>query len=277
MDFTVKIYGRLIDSIFSAGYQFQTFEDFLISPQPRSVILRHDVDKMPGNSLVFAKIQHSFGIKGTYFFRIVPQSFDERIIKEIHLLGHEIGYHYEDLVYASRIVNNIRNIGFKNQKNRRHIAEIAIESFILNLNKLRKIVPVRTICMHGSPLSRWDPRIMWEYFDYHNFDLIGEPYFDIDFSNVLYLTDTGRRWDGDSCNIRDKIDHNQIIKARDYNIKTTTDIIDLAKSGRLPARIMMTFHPQRWSDSTFPWVKEFFWQNFKNIVKFAFKKKRKIG
>jgi len=32
-----------------------------------------------------------------------------------------------------------------------------------------------------------------------------EPYFDVDFKEVLYLTDTGRRWDGDAFNIRDKV------------------------------------------------------------------------
>ena len=29
----------------------------------------------------------------------------------------------------------------------------------------------------------------------------------------------------------------------------------------------MTFHPQRWHDSTIPWLKEFVLQNAKNIVK----------
>ena len=43
---------------------------------------------------------------------------------------------------------------------------------------------------------------MWKYFNYRDFGIVGEPYFDIDFEKILYLTDTGRRWDGVS--IRDK-------------------------------------------------------------------------
>ena len=35
-------------------------------------------------------------------------------------------------------------------------------------------------------------------------DIVCEPYFDIDVSDVLYLTDTGRRWDGERSNIRDR-------------------------------------------------------------------------
>jgi hypothetical protein len=34
--------------------------------------------------------------------------------------------------------------------------------------------------------------------------IIGEPYFDVDFSKMLYLTDTGRRWDGGIVSVRDK-------------------------------------------------------------------------
>ena len=45
---------------------------------------------------------------------------------------------------------------------------------------------------------------MRTYHDYHNFGIVGEPYFDIDFNEVLYLTVTGRRCDEDFFNIIDK-------------------------------------------------------------------------
>ena len=37
--------------------------------------------------------------------------------------------------------------------------ELAICDFRLNLEKLRELYPVKTICMHGSPLSKWDKKI----------------------------------------------------------------------------------------------------------------------
>ena len=43
------------------------------------------------------KFKMILGIKGVYYFRAVPESWDESIIKEIASLGHEIGYHYENL------------------------------------------------------------------------------------------------------------------------------------------------------------------------------------
>ena len=59
--------------------------------------------------------------------------------------------------------------------------------------------------MHGSPLSKYDNKLLWKYYNYRDFGIIGEPYFDVDFSKVLYLTDTGRRWNGNRVSIRDKI------------------------------------------------------------------------
>ncbi len=57
----------------------------------------------------------------------------------------------------------------------------------------------------GSPTSKFDSRDLWKKYDYRDFGIIGEPYFDIDFSKVLYLSDTGRRWDGDKFNVRDRV------------------------------------------------------------------------
>jgi len=73
-----------------------------------------------------------------------------------------------------------------------------------HLAQLREVADVKTICMHGSPLSKYDNRDLWNHYDYRDFGIIAEPYFDLDFSKVLYLTDTGRRWDGEEVSIRDK-------------------------------------------------------------------------
>ena len=68
----------------------------------------------------------------------------------------------------------------------------AIGGYIDHLAYFRKFYPVETICMHGSPMSRYDNRLIWQKYDYRELGIIGEPYFDIDFDRVFYLTDTGR-------------------------------------------------------------------------------------
>src|ERR1035437_11100184 len=97
MDFTVKKYKNFLTALIRQDFAFQTFENFLQSPKEKSIVLRHDVDLLPNNSLAFAKIQTENNIKGSYYFRAVPESWDTNIIKEIASLGHEIGYHYECL------------------------------------------------------------------------------------------------------------------------------------------------------------------------------------
>ena len=60
------------------------------------------MDRLPGNSLKTALLENNFGIRATYFFRTIPQTFKPEIIKEIADLGHEIGYHYENLSEISK-------------------------------------------------------------------------------------------------------------------------------------------------------------------------------
>ncbi len=316
-DFTPDIFKTFLTSFLDQNYSFQTFLDYCRNPESRTVILRHDVDAKKMNSLFFARLENELGIKGTYYFRIVPESFDQRVIKQINDLDHEIGYHYEDVsliakrqkrlaqgserrlrIAATNLTENelsetksreavaqakemeTREQETESRKLKAHstkqseeeIVKLAIVSFRENLEKLRRIVPVETICMHGSPLSRWDNRLLWEYYDYRNFGIVGEPYFDIDFEKVLYLTDTGRRWDGDTVAVRDKVTGRG--GRRDENrFHSTFDIINAARENILPDKVMLTIHPQRWDGRPIPWFRELVWQNVKNIVKGAVVKK----
>ena len=91
MDFSINQYRILLKSLNSKDYKFQTFSEFIKDPKEKAIILRHDVDLLPLNSLRFAKIQNEIGIKGTYYFRAVPESWDENVIAEISVLDTGIG------------------------------------------------------------------------------------------------------------------------------------------------------------------------------------------
>ena len=155
----------------------------------------------------------------------------------------------------------------------------AIKSFEINLEKLRKLYPVKTICMHGSPLSKWDNRDLWKRYNYKDYDIIAEPYFDLDFDKVFYLTDTGRRWDGDAFNVRDKVETLERGNVRTVKremafeglrFRHTWDIIEAVDRGLLPNKMMINTHPQRWTNSPMEWTKELLWQNVKNVVKYFY-------
>ena len=75
MDFTLKIYKKFLHSLLANDYSFQTLENFIQQPNNKKiVILRHDVDRLPSNALVIAKIEKEAGIKASYYFRIVKES-----------------------------------------------------------------------------------------------------------------------------------------------------------------------------------------------------------
>lgn len=254
MDFTLKKYALLLDALKNAGYTFVTFRYYCEHKEElevsRFVILRHDIDLKAKNALAVAQIEHDCGIEASYYFRVVEQSNKPEIIKAIVELGHEIGYHYEDMTICDGDV------------------EKAFDHFEKQLGYFRQFYPVKTICMHGSPRSKYDGRDLWKQYDYHNFGIIGEPYFDVDFSQVFYLTDTGRRWDGFNVSVRDKIPVYQDKWVKDGLVyHSTNDIIQAITDGTLPERLMMTTHPQRWTDTWSEWLVEKGLQSAKNVVK----------
>ena len=270
-DFTLTTYKALLQELSASGYLFQILQGFIQQPEDKIVILRHDVDRKPENALAIAKVENEAGIKASYYFRILKESCDENIIKKIAEMGHEIGYHYENLTTCG---GDLR---------------LSIDDFRLNLKKLRKFYPVKTICMHGSPLSKFDNRLLWNKYDYRDLGIIAEPYFDIDFDEVLYLTDTGRCWDGARFSIRDKVEKTevrdpqitQITRIRrkgtdvgNLRFRHTWDIIEAAEKGLLPDKIMINVHPQRWTDRPLPWVKELILQSIKNCIKSIIVKRR---
>jgi hypothetical protein len=242
-DFTLSAYELLLQSLQEKAYSFITFEDYLEQGiSGKQVILRHDVDKLPKNSLDTARLEHQMGIRASYYFRIVRESNHPEVIRSIAELGHEIGYHYEDLAIA------------------RGNHEEALKGFKNNLEYFRTYYPVTTICMHGSPMSRWDNRNLWQNYTYKVFGIKGEPYFEIDFNRFCYLTDTGRRWNGDKVSVRDKVSGSY-----KPNFHSTFDIIRGIQT--LPDQVMITTHPQRWENKWLPWATEWILQNLKNNVK----------
>lgn len=253
MDFTRRKYIQLLQQLKDNGYAFITYTDYCSGQFPlRFVILRHDVDLKPANSLAVAQDEKDLGAKAVYYFRAVPESWDENIIREISNMGHEVGYHYESLTTCNGDVHR------------------AYSDFNKNLEALRRLVPVSTICMHGSPRSPYDSKDIWKTYDYKELSILGEPYLSTDFSKMLYLTDTGRQWDGYKVSVRDKIEKFQDEwDAKGWVFHSTDDIIKALEEDKLPNQLMITTHPQRWYDFGLGWMKELLMQNLKNVVKAA--------
>lgn len=245
MDYTLATYKELLIAIRAQGYIFQTFEDFITGERSgKTVILRHDVDRIPINALKMARIESEQGISASYFFRVVRHVWNEDIIRKVAGLGHEIAYHYEDLTITK---------GDYQQ---------AIDHFERQLHRFRRFYPSKTICMHGSPMAKWDNRKLWERYNYRDYGIIAEPYFDVDYSRVFYITDTGRAWNNSGISVRDKVN-----SGFDIPIESTSHLIRLFHDKQMPGQVMINTHPHRWFDPGLMWCRELVFQNLKNVVK----------
>ena len=202
-------------------------------------------------ALQMAKLEFVLNIKGTYYFRTVGSAFNTSIIDEIHQLGHEIGYHYEDLA----VTNGDR--------------EAAYKRFQDQLKLMRKYAPVTTISMHGVPLSRWDPRDLWDTHDYRSEKILAEVYRDIDYSKFIYLTDTGRGWNRVSTSFRDIAS-----VAHMPSFPGTEALIANILKQEVSGLVALTLHPERWANSWSEWIYQLFRQSAANTVKTVIKKVR---
>lgn len=237
MDFTIEKYRHLLTAL----------------KQHKEHRIRHDVDLKPEFSLRIAQVESKMGMKATYYFRSMHFESHAEVIKAIIALGHEAGYHYENLTTCNGD------------------SESAYQDFCKNLEILRKLVPVHTACAHGSPRSSWNSQDIWNQHDIHALGISYEPMMDTDFSKTLYLTDTGRRWDGYKVSVRDKVPQYQEQWEKEGLIfRHTDDIIHALNDPQHPIHyksLLINTHPQRWMPFGAQWMKEVCTQNIKNIAK----------
>jgi len=249
-DFTYGKYAELLEAGLDLGIPFLTVRDYLSAESlpPAFVVLRHDVDRKPGNALDFARIEAERGVRSTYYFRTVSETFRPSIIGVIESLGHEIGYHYEDLDRADGDRERARTV------------------FSANLDRLRQVADVSTVCMHGNPLTPHDNRDLWT--DAPSFDeygLLGEAYLSMDFADVDYYSDTGRSWRDGALKIND---HTVGEDGKTTQVETTDELIALLASTD-GGRFCVLTHPDRWADTLTERAFELTFDTAKNTAKYA--------
>jgi adenine-specific DNA methylase len=256
-DFTLTKYESLLQTIKKTNYLTCTVYDFLKNNPGKCIILRHDVDRAVNRNLAMAKLEHSYGIKSTYYFRHIEETFKPEIILQMAKMEHEIGFHYEVIDKANGDIDK------------------AIEIFRKELEDLRKVTEkvteINTVCMHGNPLKPWSNRDLWQKYDFRSFGLTGEPYISIDYNKVFYLTDTGRTWADLKIRVKDTIDRSENkaganSKTDPTAISSTDDVIHLIQSEKV-SQICLLVHPNRWCEDLGGWAKELLLQNVKNVGK----------
>lgn len=245
-EFTYGSFISLLKVFLEHGYKITTVEDYLRNDNPsdKTLILRHDVDRYPSNTLQMATLEHEIGVKSTYYFRIIPSVYKEEVIKKVHEMGHEVAYHYEDLTLV------------------RGNYEKAILHFENGLKMIRNFAKAETICMHGSPMSKWDNKKIWEQYDYKKYGIIGATSFDVDYNKVFYISDNGWGWNNTGVSVRDKVETHF-----DIPINSTEHLKELIAANKLPDKVMINAHPDTFFDPGFKWMINKLLIKSKNVVK----------
>lgn len=249
-DFTLHAYSLYLSAIKTNYKHILRFDEyFLLLEKPENFcVIRHDVDRRPQNALNMAELEYTMGLKSSYYFRAKPHTFKPEIIREIAGLGHEIGYHYESLSDTQGDM------------------KLALEDFRLNLEKLRKLAQIRTITMHGRPLSRFDNRDLWLNQENHTLllkqlGILGAIYLDINYSDIAYISDTGRNWDTNRSNRRDKV-----TSSVNMNFRSGQEFLQCLQ-GNPPKKMILQTHPERWTDNAIAWTFQFLIDSVANIMK----------
>jgi len=273
MLFTFSSYRKLLESITDNGFTICGIEQYLADrmngndPATKLVAIRHDVDYFPKRAVELAKIEADKGIATTYYVR--RRFFENTIdqIRQIAALGHQIGYHYEEVDTHQKAPNM-------------QVGRDAVGFFVGSLLDLDKLgFPIRTVCAHGNPMTDVDNRQVVhllrddDYLDKLAFTydrdmvrekvadrLIGDASIDVTGADFdLYIPDTGRF--NPSFNLKDRID--------DCPISGLSNLNHLKKilTGGEYDRIYMNMHPDRWSGDIFTWFFDFVFDTIKNILK----------
>lgn len=259
LDFTFIKYSELIKAIAESDYQVLSIADYIqVKALPaKFIIIRHDVDLDPYYQLKFAKLEHEHSIRASYYFRHIDKILKEEVISQVAEMGHEVGYHYE--VFTKAIGNAeeamklFRDEQFFFIKKWNSITVCPHGgSFVDNTDgySLKNMVKLIPKMLKGEKVfSSYTNFDIWDNHKFEEFGIIGDAYRSVDFTNILYLSDTGRSWDKRYKRL-DKV--NSTVNPK-FDIKTSDDIIKVIEKQEVD-KIYLLVHVEQWKDNMRDWL-----------------------
>lgn len=224
------------------------------------LVLKHDVETDVPHAYEIAKIESSFGHKGSYYVQAYLLEDDKNVdlLKKMQQMGHEISYHY-DVMDSCK--GNI---------------DAAIDEFEKNRKLFEaKGFEIITVCQHGNPVVE---RVGYtSNRDFFRNSRVRELYPDISDIMVnfkeqvpteyLYFSDAGRMFKL----IYDPI-NNDIVNSDDKNTPFS-DLSSLLNGLNSDIGNIISIHPHRWTKSAVKYVSK---SIFFKVVKAAAKLMVKI-
>ncbi|MFJ4173862.1 GCN5 family acetyltransferase [Microbacterium sp. NPDC089696] len=101
MGFALKDYAATLHAYLDAGYAVTSFEKYLDDPQPKHLVLRHDIDNSIEQAMRVARVDAEAGCTSSIFLRVHARGYSIMslpslmMIREMEELGHEVQLHLE--------------------------------------------------------------------------------------------------------------------------------------------------------------------------------------
>ena len=146
-------YRKVLETARDHGYQMISVAQWAQRVEAghtagKIVVLRHDVDTDPRQTLISSQIEQSVGASASYFFRL--PTMNAQVVRTVADRGFHVSYHFEELAsYAKQY--RLRNA----DEVQTHMPRIQ-QQFGANLTKLRNKfgLDMRIVCSHGDWMNR---------------------------------------------------------------------------------------------------------------------------
>lgn len=99
--FSLKDYSDTLKAYLDDGYAVTGFREYLDDPQPKHLVLRHDIDNSIEQAARVARVDAEAGCTSSIFLRVHARGYSLMslpsllIIREMEELGHEVQLHLE--------------------------------------------------------------------------------------------------------------------------------------------------------------------------------------
>jgi hypothetical protein len=259
LDFSFRKYDEILSAIANSQYRVITIEEYILNSDlpDKYIIIRHDVDLDPYCQVKFAEFEYIYNMRSSYYFRFIDKIYKEDIIEKVSQFGHSVGYHYEVytkakgdplkaiIIFRKELEHFKKNWACKTVCP--HGGSFAVEADGYSLKNMVKLIPkILTGKKLFSAFTNFD---IWDNHRFEEFGIIGDAYRSIDFTNFLYLSDTGRSWDKRFKRL-DKV--NSEINPK-FDIITSDDIIRVIKNHETD-KIYLLVHAEQWKDNFIDWL-----------------------
>ena len=146
-------YRTVLELARDRGYQMVSVEQWAQMVRAgkinrKLIVLRHDVDTDPTQTLLSAEIEKAVGANASYFFRL--PTMNASVVRKMASSGFHVSYHFEELATFAK-AHRLRSVSQVQAR----MPEIR-DLFASNLTQLRRTfgLDMRIVCSHGDWMNR---------------------------------------------------------------------------------------------------------------------------